>query len=330
MKILIDYHHFHKYLGLYHLLEETLGHEIYYPFGEDWATSGYWNYSDNPDLILSLLRNTFKNTLDIHPVLQNRQVRLEDVKEYGFDIIVPTVPHNLKPFRKLISDFGLSSKLLFVSGNNFPKDTLVGIENLLTAATGPWFQHDCHKCFFHQWFDTELFKPQEDCDTKLIINLQHFIGGKELELLLKIEESLPDWTVKIHGCGNRDGSNGHFPEQAASLIRGAGFLYHVKRADEGYGFNGHYSLACGKPLIIGTSTMSDVWTQKIPNTLSSKFDENTIVDVDTLSFQEVVDKLVMMEQSYRKYSKLVYEKFVEKVDFIKESENVKIFMENLV
>lgn len=328
LNILIDYHHFHKYLGLHQLFEERLGYKLYYMRGTDWAERGYWAYSEKPHVIQSLLEDTFKLTLDKEEKFNGRAARLCNLPK--IDVIAPTVPCNIEPLRRFVKDQGISPKELFISGNNFPACTLVGIKNLLTAATAPLQQNDCHKCFFHQQFDLALFKPNFECKSKSVLNLQHYIDKAELELLLRLEKAMPDWEFKIHGCGNRDGGKGNFPEEAAELIRNFGFLFHVKRVDEGYGFNAHYALACGKPLIIGSSSMFDYWTKTIPNTLSSKFTENTTIDVDKLSFDGIIDKLERMESMYEHHSNWTYEKFKEMVNFDKETEEVRLFMETLV
>jgi len=351
MKVLADLHHYDLYHSLQILFEKRLGWELYRPIGMDWYHQNYWAVYPHV--------NTAKQYLGIDPQTMPLDIRgdpvdklhgtdpwlnrftidigngvyrvrdtshidridhiaitLEAFKSMKFDIILASMPKHLSRFRKLRDTYQPAAKLIFQAGNNWGA---IDTENLMTSAKGcvP-SKKNANQVFYHQEFNTSAYHPGKCKNPKSIINLQHF--STSVGIMKRLEKFLPDWEFGYHGAGGRDK-----PIPGVDLpqkLRDTGFVWHVKKEDEGYGYNIHTSFASGKPMIVGKS-YQDKWTAGM------LYDDDTVIDALTNTPAQIADKLKARADDYDTWSGRVYAKFKEVVDFDAEFEQIKKFLENL-
>ena len=337
MNILADLHALGFKSAIYKLFSDRLNHTVYIQVGKEWFTEGYWylfkhfTYNQMDELANQFLLPEISPTLLKNECPNVRFITLDEVKNKNieFDIIIASVPHHYTRFGKLISDFNLKSKLIFHSGNNFHHDDpdIKNVKNLLTSAMGPYKLYPApNKVFYHHEMDTVLFSKKTTCNPKSVVNLQHCMD--DFDTFSKLESALPEWEFKTYGGNNRDGILSF--ENMHTTIQNVGFLFHVKKTDEGYGMMIHSAFACGTPVITDTEYMTVYYDIYIPNTASLLFNNDTIIDIKKLSIKEIVYLLEQRSDNYQYYSDQVYKKFKEVIDFDEECNNIKLFIEKLL
>lgn len=346
MRILADLHHYDLYHSLQLLFEKRLGWEIYRPIGLDWYHEGYWNVYNHIDTARQYLEIKAKDTPwtkdfgddawpnktskdlgnGIYLVKDHSHVKpidhlgitLEAFKSMHFDVILSSMPKHIEPFRQLKRRFQPHAKYIFQAGNNFGR---IAVPNILTSSKKCWSAFsNANEVFYHQEFELDVFNPGPCPNTKSVTNLQHYMNKPQW--FHDFEKKLPDWKFTAYGAGNRDkpapGIN------MAEFIKEAGFIWHVKTADEGYGYNIHHSFACGRPMIVGAQyqrgcTADDLYLL-----------DQTVIDVSEQNHDDALRKIVEAEQDWQTWSDRCYKRFKEVVDFDEEFEKIKIFLENLV
>jgi hypothetical protein len=337
MNVFIDLHALGFKGAFYKLFVERLNYNLYIPVGKDWFIEGYWylfkhfTYEQMDQLANQFLLPETTPTLLKNECPKIKFITLDEFKNQTikFDIIIASVPHHYPKFEKLITDFNLNSKLIFHSGNNFHHDDpdVKNVKNLLTSAVGPYKLYSAvNKVFYHHEMDTSLYCKKTNCNPKSVVNLQHCMD--DFDTFSKLEKTLSDWDFKAYGGNNRDGI---LPFDLTHItLQNIGFLFHVKKADEGYGMMIHSAFACGTPVITDTEYMSVYYDKSIPNTASLLFNNDTIIDIKKLSIKEIVYLLEQRSDNYQYYSDQVYKKFKEVIDFDEECNNIKLFIEKLI
>jgi hypothetical protein len=352
MRVLADLHHYDLYHSLQILFEKRLGWELYRPIGLDWYHEKFWAvypHINTAHQYLSidagkvpldirgdpidqlhgtdpwLNRFTSETSPGIYEVrytshvdrMDHMGVTLEAFKATEFDIVIASMPGHIAPFRKLIQQYQPKAKFIFQAGNNWRG---VDAENLMTSAKGCSSKRPgANRVFYHQEFDLDVYKPGPCVNPRSIMNLQHF--SSSIGKLREVERYLNGWDVKIHGGGGNDQ-----PVPGIELpqrIRDTGFVWHVKREDEGYGYNIHTSYASGTPLVVGCSYQKNF-------TAGLLYDNNTVIDANTNTPQQIADKLIAAADDYDAWSTRVYDKFKSVVDFDAEFEEIKKFLDRLI
>lgn len=339
MNILIDFHAMGFKGAFYKLFNDRLKWNVYIPTGKEWFNEGYWylfkhfNYND-----MSNLANQFLLEANAPSFLKKECphinfIKLNDVKNkiVKFDVMIASVPSNYPRFLKLISDYELGSKLIFHAGNNFHHDDndIQNVKNLLTSAQGPFKLYNAsNKVFYHHEMDTSLFSKKIKYNVKSVINLQHCMD--DFKTFAELEKLLPEWDFKAYGSNNRDFKIPLSMEDIAEKIKNCGFLYHVKKIDEGFGMMIHCAFACGTPVITDKSYMTVYYDKNISNTASLMFSNDTIIDINNKSISEIVFELKKMSDNYEYHIEKVYDMFKNKIDFDTEQKYIEKFLENLI
>ena len=341
MNILVDYHHTALLTSLYKLFVERLGWTMYIPMGMEWYEKEYWTieFGGKSDFHYELAKQYL-----VSPTIPNFTVKTPETPHINyaylfdieaglkFDVVLSSAPCRYPTFEKMNKDFGMKAKLIFQAGNNFAHDTpfLRDAKNLMSSATGPYqlMTHISNRVFYRQEFDLGLFRP-DDKEVKIntVTNFQHNMCKSAL--FHAVEWSMPDWRFRSFGAGNRESAL-HLVSHVAAWMRKAGFIWHVKTLDEGYGHTIHNAFACGKPLITDTSYMTVYQQGKIPNTCMSLYTPDTIIDIKGMTQEEIRAEIVRRADNYGYYSDKVYSKFKEVVDFDREFVEVKAFLERLI
>jgi len=346
MRILADLHHHDLYHSLQLLFEKRLGWELYRPIGMEWKDEGFWGVFNHPQTARQYLeiRSTDtpwtkdfgddawinKTSTDLGngiylvgdhchtKPLPHKGIRLETFKNMHFDIVLSSIPKHIPMFKRLIKEFQPHAKHIFQAGNNFGG---VPVANILTSSKR------CHstepksnEIHYHQEFELDIFYPGPCSNTKSVTNLQHYMNKSKW--FHEFEAKLPDWNFKALGAGNRDGPA--VTTQMADTIKEAGFIWHVKTADEGYGYNIHHSMACGRPMIVGAKYQRNCTAEDL------YLLDQTVIDVSEQNHTKALKTLQDAEQNWDEWSARCYNRFKEVVDFDDEFEKIKVFLDNLI
>ena len=110
---------------------------------------------------------------------------------------------------------------------------------------------DANVIYYHQEFDTEVFKLKEH---KVSNNISSYINLlQELPIgwkdFIYLESQLKELSFKSYGGQCRDGNMNGVNELADSM-HNDDFVFHVKDHGDGYGHIIYNAYACGKPTIV--------------------------------------------------------------------------------
>jgi hypothetical protein len=135
---------------------------------------------------------------------------------------------------------------------------------------------------------------------------------------------MPDWTFKSYGAQNDDGVM-DTTEQIALQMQQSAWIFMVKSGADGYGHILHDAFACGVPVIINYSEYKD----KIGGRLLIP-DETCLVLETGGDFRKVAEKIQNMPpHQYQWMRQRVREKFDEVVNFEKEADDIKLWLDKL-
>jgi len=324
MKILADLHHHDLYHSLQILFEKRMGWEIYRPIGIEWYKEDFWAVHPHVDTAKQYLCNVpTKDGLVIIPWpahldrIDHRGITLPVFKDTRFDIILSSMPQHFERFQKLRDKYQPHAKHIFQAGNNWGK---IPAENLLTSAKGCFSsQNGANIIYYHQEFSLDAYLPVQCKDVRSIMNLQHY--SSSIGDLEQLEKELPGWEVFYHGAGCRDKPLSS--REKRKKIREIGFIWHVKKEDEGYGYNIHQSFACGTPMVVGYKyqqnfTAGDLYQPGV-----------TIIDFLTLGIKGTARMLENAANDYQTWSDAVYNSFTRVVNFDQEEIRIREFLSNL-
>lgn len=349
MKVLADLHHGDLYYSLQLLFEKRLGWEMYRPIGLEWYHAGYWHVFPHIDTANQYLgldhainppKNCHGDYLSPREILNKnyryedgiyyvkdptkdkvqRGITLDKFRDMEFDILVSSIPQHVGPFNKLIRLYQPQAKHIFQVGNAW--NYIPGIQNIL-ASTAPFYTPPgVNVVNYHQEFDLEMFKYTPPTNHKRVDSYIHYM--KELSLLEQYKKSLPDWGFYTHGAGME---NCLQKSQAiADTYISSGWTWHVKPEGDGYGYGGHCSAACGRPLII----RGDYYRGKLLSLLLE--DKKTCINLDQHPLHENIKLLQYFSQpeEHRTMCENIYKKFREVVDFDQEEQHIRRFLERII
>ena len=301
MRILCDLHHQDLFKSLLMLFEDRLCWEVYRPKGIEWFDQGYWRY-------LFPARETAAQFLGV-AYNQHKGVTLDEFAAGNFDFVLSSTPPNFHAFEQLRLQLAPKAKHIFQSGNDWVPDP--GVKNFLNS-TKVRPQHECNEVYYHQEFSLSDYRPDPGCNKRLVASFMHYVPSDARQKFHAVEKLLPDFEFRMYGAGNRDGQPGDLP----AAMREIGMLWHSKPV-EAYGFNVHYAAACGKPIF-----------------LRSKLNErhacadlgNALWELDRSS-KDVAYDLQRVSDEYQNYSTFVRSVFDRIVNFDREFEEIKRFLE---
>ena len=351
MNVFADFHHDALYESLIILFEERLGYKLYRPIGKEWYDNGYWAlghgetvgqyldvhiqkdynrmYTDRDPLYSRLNSNVESEDDGLYTInygyydtpKPHKCVTLDKFTRMDFDIIISSVPQHIAPFNTLINKYQQGAKHIFQAGNNGWNP--VNVNNILSSAKPLNIDNYKNSIFYHQEFDTNLFKYYPCNNPKRISNLMHCMDNENVSLFLDLEKKL-DWDNKMYGGQNRDGIIIWPISNLLNCIKDSGFIWHCKRAGDGYGYNLHHALACGKPVVVRKSFFKGMTIEPLLQ------HGVTCIDLDVCNTNEAATLLNTMAGNYENVSKGVYEIFKNHVNFDKEFANIQQFLNNLV
>lgn len=347
MNVFTDFHHSALMRSLVLLFEERLGHKVYRPIGEEWATNGFWKVYDHPATVLQYLTlaqgyrpedgtpplNDFVKDIrkpepdvyycaDPESESYNKAITLEKFKSMKFDIIIASIPAHIDPFLELVRLYQPQAKLILQVGNNWLWEEMP-VDNVMASTYPKAHRPNQHVIFYHQEFDLGTFYPSPiPCENRIssFVNLLPQYGGEEFDAL---EQLLPNFLFRSYGAGCRDGIKNGIKEVAEGMHR-SDWVFHVKRGGDGFGHVIHNAFACGRPVITRKSDYKNCLAGELMTHME------TCIDLDQVSYGEAA---AIIESGGCELAKILgenaYKRFIEVVNFEKEAEDIKQWLKNL-
>jgi len=353
MNVFADLHHGDLYYSLSLLFEKRLGMNLYRPIGIDWFKKGVWKiaepYGNPPDTIGQYLEippvdkpaqkyavEKYGETRLIDDVYHipvrtsdgyyvQKAITLEKFLKMDIDIVIATFDRHEQPFSELVSKYKPSAKFIFQIGNIGWQPTCLNTKNVLLAMDVS-LSPDINYVKYHPEHNEHYYyiPPTNHNVIKSFINCMTNNYPEDLAWFTKYERLIPELTWKMHGILGRDGivSNDLMPQ----AMKDSAFVWHVKSLGSG-GFIPRQAMASGRPVITRTS-----YAQQY-KVLERNLYEDSIncIDLDLGSEKENIKKIkyFMQPENHLRLCESTIEDFKQKVDFVKEAEMVKAFLERL-
>lgn len=323
MNIFVDFHHFGLLTSLRMLFVDRLHHDLFIPTGLEWFPE-YWGiaepYNNDPRTADQYLNHP----LNIPHV---KAITLEEFKSMPIDMVIASVPENIPHYKKLIANFHPEAKFIVQIGNMFHEvlSNLHEIPNLLASTISFEVPPSCNAVFYHQRFDTNVYKYKPPTYSKKIKSFMNVIGGyPDLDFLYEIERYLPEWKFEFHGASCRDGIFSTDKEIADSMSDSQ-FILHVKYGGDGFGYIIHQAFAVGRPPIVKREYYKGQLAEQLME------DGITCIQIDSLSAQESANKIIKFSEPdiYLKMCENARDRFLKVVDWDKEEIEIEKFMAKL-
>ena len=338
LRILSDLHHSALGHSLKLLFEDRFGAELYFPIGMEWVEEKWWllhkPYDYNLETAQQYLGIKSEHKLvenhyeveELHEHYTQKRISLEQFKEMDIDIIIASIPDHWESFTKLRDKYKPNAKVICQAGNMFHEtEDMIRkgtIKNLMASTKE--FPTNINSVFYHQEFPLTIFKPTSFSPEKRIssfINVYQENQGYFDYLQLRAE--MPDWEFKSFGGQNEDGVIAGIDNIALEIQKSA-WILHSKYMGDGFGHVLFTAMACGKPVI---TRFSD-YKGKLGEELLE--DEVTALDIDLHSFADIYLYIATLEPiKYEWMCQQAYERFTSCVDYDKEAQNIRKFLENL-
>jgi hypothetical protein len=342
-RILTDFHHSGLLNSLIMLFEGRLGYSLYRPIGRRWYDEGYWKIYDHPATVAQYLdiggatpdgtpelnsvigkKDHVYKCQDIDSGLYNKAITLDGFLNNKFDIIIASIPGHVEPFKELAKRHLDNPKLIFQIGNAWEANNA---ENVMASAIVKNVPDSVNFITYHQEFDLDEFCYAPPRDNK---NIYSFVNNftnqfpDDWQLFENIEQLMTEWTFKSFGGQCRDGSIGG-SANVAKTMQDSRFVWHTKKGGDGFGHIIHNAPAVGRPLIV----KKEYYIDKLAEPLLE--DEITCIIIDGLKPDQIVKKINYWNEPirYNAMSKRAYNKFKEIVDYDKEEQEIRQFLDNL-
>ena len=356
--VFADMHHASLLYSFILLFEKRMGGQVFRPIGLEWAERGFWHVFDHPftreqflSTTLGIVEPPFQmypdstrplNIIDkiedgiyycqdIDSGYYNKAITIDKFMSLPFDIVIASLPQHIEPFKKLCEIHPNHPKLIFQIGNAW-SNYATSASNVMASAVVGVVPENINFITYHQEFDTNLFKPDLTTNPeKKIFSFINCFGiegffTKDWALFQEVEQRMPDWQFRSYGGQCRDGA-AHGSKQLAEKIREARFIWHTKAGGDGYGHVLHNTFACGRPIIIKKS----YYDGKLGGMLLR--DKETCIDLSIRSLDEALTLVREISNSPERYAEMcdnVYNRFKKIVDFDKEFEDIKVFLNKLI
>ena len=353
--VFTDFHHASLLQSLILLFEKRLGGNVYRPIGVEWHTNGFWKVYDHPATVeqfLGIGGNTPDGTAKLNEVVNsyinppgaavvykckdidsgqdNKAITLQGFMAMHFDIVIASLPYHIEPFKRLCEMHPNKPKLIYQIGNAWTVEAGLA-PNIMASANISGVPENTNFISYHQEFDTSVFRyvPEGEPAQSIYSFVNCFNVNDYMfpdwQLFQVIEREMPGWRFRSYGGQCRDGAVG--PSAVlADRMREARFIWHTKVGGDGYGHVVFNSAAVGRPLI----TKKSYYIGKMGEALM--MDGVTCIDIENLSNADIVSKIhhYSEPERYKQMCENVYANFKKHVDFNKETEDIKIFLQKLI
>lgn len=342
MKVFCDFHHSSLLRSLVLLFDNRLGMELYRPIGLEWFHKGYWAINELEDTAKQFLDLDQAIPKDGTPPLNtiaagNHAEGIYMVLDPGgqsahkactfdyfinnrFDYVIASIPAHIEPFKQLIARYQPAAKLIVQVGNNWPVDVYRGL-NVLASITPRRFVNDTNAIFYHQEFDTKIFRPTICTATRRIYSYVNIIqntgiGWADWQQLKRILDG-PGFDFKAYGGQCPDG-NQTGPVELAKSMKESQFIFHVKPGGDGFGHIIHNAYAVGRPLITRPSHYQGQLAEQL-------LVPGTFIDLDRYGpgeIKNIITRLTYDEVALRRMGLQCADRFKEVVNYEAEGQAI--------
>lgn len=309
-----DRHHQSLTESLRLLFEKRLGHTLYFQKGLEWYPD-YWDIYPH----ISTAQQYLEREIEGY-----KAVTLEEFKQMKFDILIASIPQHIEPFKKLISQYQPQAKLIYQVGNQWNIDPN-SVKNILASANIE-IPPGINGIIYHQEASPEYKYIKKDSLPDK--NIYSFINVPEKfpdwPFFLKLEERMNEWNFRAFGGEARDGGITS-PQSVAQKMREAMFCYHVKAGSDGFGHVIHDTFNLGTPPIVN----KEYYRGKLAEPLME--DGITCITIDNKSIDQIIEEILHFSQPecYFSMSENAANKFKELVNYDKEEQAIRSFIDNL-
>jgi len=334
MNVFADLHHGDLYHSLRMLFEGRLGWNLYRPIGMDWWDKGFWKYSENLPTVHQYLDipNDVKHAPD-HCLVSDpnhngtyKCLTFEQFKKMDIDIVIASVRQHEEPYFCLMAEHKPKAKLIRQAGNIHDIIDPEICRNIMAACNLQNVPENINLLVYHGEFDLNIFKYVPPTPVKKIKNFMNCVpDSRDFYLWPRYKQDLSDYDWKMFGILGEDGIIGTV-EEIAKEMQDSTFIWHVKHGGDGYGHVIHNAFAAGRPLITRASHYKGCLAEPLLE------DGVTCIDLDKHSFEENIKMIREFSQvdKHKKMCENVHERFQKIVNFDKEFEYIKKFLDNLV
>jgi len=331
--VFADLHHGDLYHSLRMLFEKRLGWNLYRPIGLDWHQKGFWRYNDNLPTIKQYLdiRGEDKDLGDHYACPEgphnemDKALTFDQFLKKDIDIVIASVREHEEPYYRLIQEHKPAAKLIRQCGNIHDVVDPSIIKNILASCCLKNIPSDVNSISYRQEFDLNVFKSSFSVPDNKIKNFMNCVpDSRDFYLWPRYKSELSEYDWKMYGILGPDGIIGNVQE-IADKMRDSTFIWHVKFGGDGFGHVIHNAFAVGTPII----TKKNYYKNCLAEPLLE--DGVTCIDLDAGSFEENIEKIKFwsIPENNQRMRKNVYDMFKKYVDYDKEFESIKIFLENL-
>jgi len=347
LKVFCDRHHGDLTYSLKLLFENRLGHEIYFPIGLDWFTSGFWRiaepYGNAQDTINQYLSTTdtvfdqyksingnYKLEDDIYHVFDPSHndwikcITFEKFKQMQFDIVISSVPAHDETYSQLIREFMPKAKHIVQMGNIGQTTPYKNVMHTIPFSSSP----NQNTVYYHQEIDPIFFSyPPTYPQKKRIYSFVNLLPYPEIwdEYFL----NLPEFEMKAFGAGCPDGSVSG-AHGIAPLMQEATFGWYVKPFG-GFGHNFMNWCSSGRPLILKGSLNED-YALADPSILALYEDGVTCIDLDKRNIEDNIKMIREFTEPEKNMAmgKELQKRFKEVVNYDEDEIKIRNFLNNLL
>lgn len=358
-RVFTDFHHGALLQSLILLFERRLGGRVFRPIGLEWYEKGFWRINDQ--------RDTAEQFLGMHTVPSDGTPPLNDIEasindeiylvrdtiegvnkaitydtflRIPIDIVIASIPQHIEPFRRLCDMHPSKPKLIFQIGNQWDVFDTNLVKNCMVSTSIVNHPEGINYVQYHQEFDTEIFRPSRIVTNQYNVDADYPEASMQtIYSFINILQNHRDWATFLQcekllegqfefrsfGGQCRDGNMTGARELAAKM-REAKFIWHTKSGGDGYGHILHNAFAVGRPVIIRREDYSGKLGDKllIPG--------ETCIAIDQMDAAEIVHFIKYFSQPdrYATMAKNVYNKFREVVEFDREEQEIRQFLERLI
>lgn len=345
-RVFCDFHHSSLLRSLVLLFEDRLGMELYRPIGMDWFHEGYWAINNLEDTARQFLDPGSQPT-DNTPALNelrgidgqevvmcydpgmktlHKACTLDYFKNNKFDYVIASIPAHIPLFERLIAEYQSGAKLIVQMGNNWALD-LDESHNVL-ASTAPQLLSRANMMYYHQEFDLTIFKDTPVPAARKVYSFVNVIKNypqawRDYSELKRMMERL-GWEFRSFG-GQCDDGNMTGPEQLASKMREAAFIFHVKPGGDGFGHIIHNAYAVGRPVITRSSHYRGQLAEQL-------LVPGTFIDLDRYGRPEVkniLTRLMFDPDALEQMGRRAAQRFDEVVNYELEAQEIQAWLTTL-
>lgn len=351
MNIFVDFHHPALYYSLYLLFEKRLGHKLFRPIGIDWINKGYWKITNlcvNTYQISEKLKeclipnaklpyadecqNKIKDKTDMYYIIEEsgavpitqRAVTLNQFKKMRFDLIISSFVDNIAPFKAISKEYQDNIKVIAQVGNVLWQDKCFEDVPVMASVLPSKDYNAKEIIFYKQEIDTDIFFPFNEPPDNTISSFVSMMNvfTEDMNDFKSIEKRLsPKYNFLCYGKESRDGYLTK-QKEVADIMRKSKFGINLKTIGDGFGHVIHDWFAVGRPVIF----RANHYRGKLVGLLLKHL--QTGLDLDVIEIDNCIDIINnISEEDYSKMCANVKNEFTENINFEKEAEKIKHFLE---